>query len=86
MPEVCRFFGIIIRMYFDEHVPPHFHAIYGDEQVLIHIENMSIIAGFLSPRALGLVVEWASLHKSELLQEWELAEAKQPLFEIDPLK
>ena len=86
MPRICEFFGIAIYMYYREHQPPHFHAIYGDEEALVAIESLSIVAGRLSPRAIGLVMEWASLHKDELLEDWHLAESKLPLTRIDPLR
>jgi hypothetical protein len=73
-------------MYYDDHNPPHFHAIYGDGHVLIKIDDLSIISGSLPARALGLVIEWASLYKSELQRDWELAKSRQPLFDISPLK
>lgn len=66
MPEICRFYGIVIKMFFDNHNPPHFHAEYGSEEVVLDINNLAIIAGELSPRALGLVAEWAALHHGEL--------------------
>ncbi len=62
MPEISRFFGIVIKMFFDDHNPPHFHAFYGEDEVLIDIRAISAFAGKLPPRALGLVVEWATLH------------------------
>jgi len=85
MPEISRFYGIIIKMYHDDHNPPHFHVEYGNYKALIQIENFSLLKGDLPPRALGLVMEWTSLHKDELLQEWNLAEEKKPLFRIQPL-
>ena len=62
MPEVSRFYGIVIRLHFDDHPPPHFHAEYGDDEALIAIGTLAVISGRLPGRALGLVVEWASLH------------------------
>ena len=59
MPEISRFYGIIIKMFFDDHNPPHFHALYGDHEVLIDINTFAVFAGHLPPRALGLVIEWA---------------------------
>jgi len=56
MPELCRFYGIIIRMYFDDHAPPHFHAFYGEYQALMNIETLAVLRGHLPPRAHGLVV------------------------------
>jgi len=58
MPEICRFYGIIIAMFFDDHNPPHFHARYGKDNVAIEISSLRVLEGQISPRALGLVVEW----------------------------
>lgn len=65
MPEISRFFGIVIRIFFDDHNPPHFHAFYGDDEALIDIRTLGLFAGSLPPRAQSLVVEWASLHRGE---------------------
>ncbi len=73
MPEISRFLGIIITMYFNEHNPPHFHARYGEHKAEVGIEALSMLAGNLPPRVLGLVMEWAALHREELLDDWELA-------------
>ena len=86
MPEICRFFGIIIAMFYDDHNPPHFHARYGKDKITIEIKTLKVLDGNLPPRALGLVVEWASLHQNELLQVWELAKNREPLRKIEPLK
>jgi hypothetical protein len=86
MPEICRFLGIIITMYFNEHNPPHFHARYGDHRAEIAIETLSIIAGRLPPRVLGLVMEWAALHRQELMEDWELARQQIELKRIAPLE
>ncbi len=86
MPEISRFFGIIILMFHKDHNPPHFHARYGGEKAAIRIADFAILEGYLSPRALGLVMEWAEIHKDELLKNWDLAKDKQPLFHIEPLK
>jgi hypothetical protein len=85
MPEITRFLGIVITMYFDEHDPPHFHVRYGSQKALISIENLSIIEGKLTPRVLGLTVEWAALHQSELQNNWELARQQKSLQKIQPL-
>lgn len=86
MPEISRFFGIIIAMFHNEHNPPHFHARYGDYKVAIRIEDFAVLEGHLPPRALGLVMEWAEIHKDELSRNWQLAMEKRPLFPIEPLK
>jgi hypothetical protein len=86
VPEISRFFGIIIAMYYSEHNPPHFHARYGSDKVEIDIATLSILAGKLAPRAMGLVIEWASKHQSELMDDWNLARAQAELRKIDPLE
>ena len=86
MPEISRFYGIIIRMYFDEHPPPHFHALYGEYEALININTLAIISGKLPGRALGLVMEWALLHQTELNALWERARELEPLGKIPPLE
>jgi len=86
MPEISRFYGIIIAIFFDEHNPPHFHARYGGEKVAIEIESLRVLEGQIPPRALGLVVEWASQHKYDLLNNWELAKNNQSPNKIEPLK
>jgi len=58
MPEICRFYGIVIKMYFDDHNPPHFHAEYAEHEALIDVNTLSVFSGRLPPRALGLVTEW----------------------------
>ena len=86
MPKISEFFGISIYLYYREHLPPHFHAISGDDETLIMIENLSILSGKLSPRALGLVIEWASLHQEELSYVWSQAMSHEALNKIEPLK
>ena len=86
MPEISRFFGIIIAVFYDDHNPPHFHARYAGNKVSIEIQTLKILEGKISPRALGLVIEWAVLHKIELMKDWDLAKSNQPPLEIEPLK
>jgi hypothetical protein len=86
MPEISRFFGIVIKMYWNDHNPPHFHAFYAGEQALVDITTMSLLAGRLSPRALGLVMEWANLHQKELIADWHRAQGQEPLNTIPPLQ
>jgi len=86
MPEISRFLGIIIAMYYNEHNPPHFHARYGDAKVEIAIETLSVLAGKLPPRAMGLVMEWASRHQDELMADWDLARQQAALNSIAPLE
>lgn len=86
MPEISRFFGIVIKMYFDDHLPPHFHAEYGDDEVLVNINTLATVAGTLPARALGLVTEWALLHRVELEQAWNRAKNLEQPGKIDPLR
>jgi hypothetical protein len=86
MPEISRFYGIIIKMYFDEHLPPHFHAEYGEYEGLVNINTLGLFSGRLPPRALGLTVEWASIHQDELAALWEKARKMESLDKIIPLK
>lgn len=85
MPEISRFFGIRIYMYYAEHAPPHFHARYAGQRASIEIETLAVMRGDLPGRALGLVVEWGRLHRTELLEDWDRARQAQPLLPIDPL-
>ena len=77
MPEISRFFGIIIRMYFDDHPPPHFHAIYSGSEVQIRIDPIEVLHGHMSQRPESMVIEWAALHQRELMRNW-LAAAGRP--------
>ncbi|TVQ16503.1 MAG: DUF4160 domain-containing protein [Leptolyngbya sp. DLM2.Bin15] len=86
MPEISRFFGIIIAMFYNDHPPPHFHVRYGQQKAIIEIQSLAILEGKLSPRVLGLVIEWAASHQSELMQNWELARQQKPLESIQPLE
>ncbi len=85
MPELSRFYGIIIRMHFGDHAPPHFHALYGGQEALVSIDSLAILKGELPPRARGLVVEWASLHQADLRAAWNRVVRKQAVGRIDPL-
>ncbi|MDQ3022399.1 MAG: DUF4160 domain-containing protein [Bacteroidota bacterium] len=86
MPQISRFFGIIISMYFDDHNPPHFHARYGEFESLIAINDFSILEGNLPSRALSLVIEWASINKNLLKENWELIENNKSPNPIKPLQ
>jgi hypothetical protein len=85
MPELCRFYGLIIRMYFADHNPPHFHAFYGEHEAIIDIRTLAVIGGHLPARALGLVIEWASAHQGELLEAWNKASQGSQPGKITPL-
>jgi hypothetical protein len=86
VPRISYFFGISIAMYFDDHPPPHFHARYAGTKAQISIRTLEVIGGRLPPRAMGLVLEWASLHREELADNWELAREGRPLRKIAPLR
>jgi len=77
MPEISRFLGIIIRMFYGDHNPPHFHAIYGNYDASFSIETLEVIEGKLPPRVKGLVIEWATLHQKELMENWKLITKKE---------
>lgn len=86
MPEISRFFGIVVTMYYGDHAPPHFHARYGSRKAIIAIQPLRVLEGDLPPRALGFVMERAALHQSELADDWTLASRRQPLQRIPPLQ
>ena len=86
MPELCRFYGVRIKMYFDDHNPPHFHAEYAGSKAVIEINTLSVLAGDLPSRALGLVVEWASEHQGELKEAWKRARNLESIGKIEPLQ
>lgn len=73
-------------VYYNDHAPPHFHVRYGGQKALISIEDFTVLEGKLKSRALGLVVEWASLHQAELMNDWELARQQAELEKIEPLE
>jgi hypothetical protein len=85
MPEISRFYGIVIKMYFADHAPPHFYAEYAEHEARIAIGSLAVLSGNLPARAMGLVAEWATLHQKELQGLWERASKLQPLNRLDPL-
>ena len=85
MPRISEFFGVVIAMYFSDHNPPHFHAEYAGDEAEFSIQTLEILEGHLPRRARALVVEWASLHRRELLANWERARQQVPLEPIEPL-
>ena len=85
MPELSRFYGIVIQMYFGDHPPPHFHAIYGSSKAVVEIETLALIEGKLPPRARGLVIEWATLHQDDLRKAFKRAESLEAPDRIPPL-
>jgi len=74
MPEICRFLGIVINMYFSEHNPPHFHVRYNEYRAILAIETLNVLDGYIPGRVRGLVEEWAELHQEELLMMWQRKE------------
>lgn len=86
MPTISVFFGIIISMYFKDHNPPHFHAEYGEYEATIDIRTLAILEGRLPRRGLALVLEWASEHRAELLDNWQLCREKRHPNPIEPLE
>ncbi|MBF0537165.1 MAG: DUF4160 domain-containing protein [Nitrospirae bacterium] len=85
MPEVSRFFGIVIMIYYKDHKPAHFHAKYGQQTGVFTIDELKLIEGYLPKRIASLVIEWAFEHRKELMENWELAMAKKPLRPISHL-
>jgi phosphomannomutase len=86
VPELSRFFGIVVRMFYDDHSPPHFHASYGSAKVVVALSDLAVLKGALPPRAMGLLLEWALQHRPELEENWNLARTKQALKSIAPLE
>lgn len=85
MPELARFFGIIIYMNWRDHNPPHIHALYGDDEALISLDG-ALLAGGLPRRALSMVYEWLAIHRIELVANWQLAQQRHPLRPVEPLE
>jgi len=86
MPEISKFFGLRVMMYWSDHNPPHFHVSYGERNALIDIEGARVLDGGLPSRQLKLVLAWCILHHDELMENWELARDKLPLQNIPPLR
>jgi len=87
MPTISMFYGILIQMYWDEHAPPHFHAIYGEYKASVDIKSLTVSEGALPRRATQLVLDWAELHQKELLLlDWDRCQNKQQPQPIEPLK
>ena len=86
VPEVSRFMGIVIRMYYEDHNPPHIHVSYSGERAVFRIEDYGLVAGKLPPRLVGVVVEWMAGRRGELMDDWHRAERAEPLVQISPLE
>ena len=86
MPTLSVFYGIVIQMFWREHPPPHFHALYGEYEVRIDLRDLSVLRGTLPRRAMALVLEWAAEHRNELMEDWNLCSQLQTPRRIEPLK
>lgn len=86
MPTISEFFGIVVRRYYDDHHPPHFHGYYGDSEAVILIETLAMAEGNLPRRARAMVLEWAADHHQELVDDWMFAAEHRPLNKIMPLE
>ena len=86
MPEISRFLGIVIGMFYNDHNPPHFHAYYGEHEAAIAISDGKLLWGSLPRRALAHVQEWRAAHVAELEDDWRRARAREPLTPIEPLE
>ena len=85
MPTICVFYGIVVKMYWDDPAPPHFHVQYAEFRAQYAIETLELVRGALPRRAHALVLEWAAIHRLELMEDWQLCELKQHPKEILPL-
>jgi Domain of unknown function (DUF4160) len=85
MPTISLFYGIAIQMFWLDHAPPHFHALYAEYEILIDIRTLETVKGSLPRRAHALVLEWAAQHRAELMEDWELCRKKQMPHKITPL-
>jgi hypothetical protein len=85
MTDISVFYGILIRMFWSEHAPSHFHARYGECEGTIDIERLRLVKGELPRRALELVLDWAELHRAALLENWRLCRENRPPHRIEPL-
>jgi hypothetical protein len=86
VPRISAFFGTVIRMFYNDHLPPHFHAEYGEYEALYAIETLETIGGELPGRAHALVLEWTTLHRAELMANWDLAREGLALKTVEPLE
>ena len=86
MPTISVFYGIVIQMFWRDHGPPHFHALYGEHEALIDLRELRVMRGSLPRRAMALVLEWAAEHRDELMEDWNLCSRMQTPKTIEPLK
>ena len=85
MPAISMFYGVLVQMFWDDHAPPHFHAVYAEFEALIDIRTLEVIRGKLPRRALVLVLEWAQEHRQELMEDWDLCSRNLQPKKIPPL-
>ncbi len=85
MPRISEFYGISVYMYYRDHLPPHFHAIYAEHEAKVEIATAGVLEGKLPRSARKLVTEWAAIHREELQRDWDLARAGQALEPVQPL-
>ena len=86
MPRICEFYGIVIAMFYNDHVLPHFHVVYNEYRALVGIDPIQVLEGYLPQRTRSLIFEWAALRQRELRQNWQLAQERRPLLRIEPLE
>ena len=86
MPTISRFYGVFIKMYYNDHAPPHLHAEYDGNEAVYAIDTLEVLRGRLPRRAHALILEWITLHCAELMQNWEAAREARPLQLIQPLE
>jgi hypothetical protein len=86
MPTISVFYGIVIQMFWQDHAPPHFHALYAEHEALIDLRNFRVLRGSLPRRAMALVLEWTAEHRDELMEDWELCSRMQTPKPIEPLR
>lgn len=86
MPTICMFRGIKVFINWRDHMPPHFHAVYGGDEVLVSIHEIEVLEGSFPNKQLKMLLGWAALHQDELTENWELARKQMELFPIDPLR
>ena len=86
MPTISVFYGIVIQMFWQDHAPPHFHALYAEHEALIDLRGLRVMRGSLPRRAMALVLEWAAEHRDELMEDWDLCSRMQTPKTIEPLK
>jgi len=85
MPTICIFYGIVIQMFWRDHNPPHFHALYGEYEAVFDLRDLNVLRGTLPPHAMALVREWAAEHREELLEDWNLCSQLKSPKPIEPL-